>query len=298
MQAVVRFVAFGVFVVCSLTSSLFAAELKLGVLAPRGGIEAQSRWDTFASYLSERLGQTVTIVPLRPANIVHTAEAGQLDFVLSHAAHAVYLQERLAAVPLATLNGKEGTQFAGVIVAKKGSGIRTVVDLKGKRGMSMKFKEAAGAYIFQTYHLLQQGIDPHKDFASFQEGQKQDDLVMAVQAGLIDVAFIRSGLLESMQREGKIKMADFVVVDARTGDGLDYVHSTDLYPEWYLLALAKVPAAVQAHIKTAVRQMTPDMPAAQTAGVDGFVDPIPLDGTQKALKALKIPPYDTVAPRS
>jgi ABC-type phosphate/phosphonate transport system substrate-binding protein len=284
-------------VVCGLTPSLFAAELKLGVLAPRGGIEAQARWAVFASYLSDRLGQSVTLVPLRPPQIVQAAESGQLDLVLSHSAHMVYLKERLGGVPLATLNGKEGPQFAGVILAKKGSGIRTAKDLRGKRGMSMKFKEAAGAYIFQTYHLYQQGIDPHQDFAAMHEGQKQDDLVFAVQAGLIDVAFIRSGMLEAMDREGKVKIADFVIVDERSGDGFEFVHSTDLYPEWYLSALPHVAAAVQAKVKAVALQITPSMPAAQTARVQGFVEPLPLEGIQKALQALKIQPYDTL-PRS
>jgi ABC-type phosphate/phosphonate transport system substrate-binding protein len=279
--------------VWSLTPSLVAAELKLGVLAPRGSIEARNQWADFASYLSDRLGQSVTLIPLGPANVVPAAEAGQLDLVLTNAAHMVYLKERVQGVPLVTLNGLEGSQFAGVILAKKGRGIRTIADLKGKHGMSLKFREAAGAYIFQTYHLYQRGIDPHKDFASLREGQKQDDLVLDVQLGLIDVAFIRSGLLESMEREGKIKLADFVIVDQRTDDGFNFVHSTDLYPEWYLAALPKVPAAVQADVKVAALQLTPDMPAAQVARVRGFIEPLPLDGTEKILKTLNIHMNDT-----
>lgn len=293
MQAVVHLVALGVLMVWSLTPSLVAAELKLGVLAPRGSIEARNQWADFASYLSDRLGQPVTLIPLGPANIVPAAEAGQLDLVLANAAHMVYLKERVHGVPLVTLNGLEGSQFAGVILAKKGRGIRTIADLKGKHGMSLKFREAAGAYIFQTYHLYQKGIDPHKDFASLREGQKQDDLVLAVQLGLIDVAFIRSGLLESMEREGKIKLADFVIVDQRTDDGFNFVHSTDLYPEWYLSALPKVPAAVQAAVKGAALQLTPDMPAAQAARVLGFIEPLSLDGTEKVLKTLNIHMNDT-----
>jgi ABC-type phosphate/phosphonate transport system substrate-binding protein len=164
--------------------------------------------------------------------------------------------------------------------------------------MSLKFKEAAGAYLFQTYHLYQKGIDPHKDFASLREGQEQDDLVLAVQLGLIDVAFIRSGLLETMEREGKIKIADFVIVDERTGDGFEFVHSTDLYPEWYLSALPRVPAAVQATVQVAALQLTSDMPAARAARVRGFLEPLPLDGMQKVLKALNIHANDTAASRN
>jgi two-component system, LuxR family, sensor histidine kinase TtrS len=295
MQAVVHLIAFGVLMICSLTPSLVTAELKLGVLAPRGVIQARNQWADFASYLSDQLGQLVTLIPLNPADIVPAAEAGQLDLVLANAAHMVYLKERVHGIPLVTLNGPEGPQFAGVILAKKGRGIRTVADLKGKHGMSLKFKEAAGGYIFQTYHLYEKGFDPHKDFASFREGQKQDDLVFAVQLGLIDVAFIRSSLLESMEREGKIKIEDFVIVDQRTDDDFNFVHSTNLYPEWYLSALPQVPAAVQAEVKVAALQLTPDMPAAQAARVLGFIEPLPLDGMEKVLKTLNIHLHDTAA---
>jgi two-component system sensor histidine kinase TtrS len=295
MQAVVHLIAFGVLMICSLTPSLVTAELNLGVLAPRGAIQARHQWADFASYLSDRLGQPVTLIPLNPADIVPAAEAGQLDLVLANAAHMVYLKERVHGIPLVTLNGPEGPQFAGVILAKKGRGIRTVADLKGKHGMSLKFKEAAGGYIFQTYHLYEKGFDPHKDFASFREGQKQDDLVFAVQLGLIDVAFIRSSLLESMEREGKIKIEDFVIVDQRTDDDFNFVHSTNLYPEWYLSALPQVPAAVQAEVKVAALQLTPDMPAAQAARVLGFIEPLPLDGMEKVLKTLNIHLHDTAA---
>jgi ABC-type phosphate/phosphonate transport system substrate-binding protein len=298
MLAIVHLIALGVLVVCGLTPSLVTAELKLGVLAPRGVVQARSQWADFASYLGDQLGQPVTFIPLGPAHIVPAAEAGQLDLVLANVAHMIYLKERVHGIPLATLNGPAGPHFAGVILAKKGSGIRTVADLRGKHGMSLKFREAAGAYIFQTYHLYQRGIDPHKDFASLREGQKQDDLVFAVQLGLIDVAFIRSSLLESMEQEGRIKIADFVIVDQRTDDGFDLVHSTDLYPEWYLSALPQVPVAVQAAVKAAALQLTPDMPAAQVARVKGFIEPLSLDGMQKVLKTLNIHLYDAAAARS
>jgi ABC-type phosphate/phosphonate transport system substrate-binding protein len=157
----------------------------------------------------------------------------------------------------------------------------------------MDFKAAAGAYMFQAYHLLKKGIDPHKDLASLKEGKKQDDLVLAVKAGLIDAAFVRSGMLEALEKEGKIKMADFDIVDARQGDGLALVHSTDLYPEWYLAAMPGVPTEVAAHIKTAVLRMTPDMAVTKTLGVQGFVEPLSLEGVKEMLRALKIPPYNS-----
>ncbi len=275
----------------SFALALFAADLKLGVNAPRGERRATARWNDLVQYLSVQLDQTVTLVPLHPSKVVTAAKDGQVDLVLSHAAHTLNLQERFKATPIATLNGQLGPWFAGVIIAKKGSGIRTAADLKGKKVMSLKFSAAAGAYMFQTYHLFKQGIDPHKDFASIRWVPKQDDLVRAVHLGLIDAGFIRSGILESMAREGEIDIANFEIVDQRHDDGLSLVHSTDLYPEWYFSVMPRVAAGVVGKIKAALLQLTETMPATQAADVHGFVDPMPLDGMKNLMKALNLPPY-------
>jgi len=280
--------------ICSLTQHLFAAELKLGVIAPRGELNAKKSWTELAKYLSGQLGQTVTLVPLHPSKVVSSTMEREVDFILSHAAHTIQLQERHGGTPIATVNGMQGPWFAGVIIAKKGSGIRTAEDLRGKEVMSMNFRAAAGAYMFQTYHLLKKGIDPHKDFGSIQWVEKQDDLVLAIKLGLIDAGFVRTGMLESMEKEGRIKMADFVIVDERQGDGLSLVHSTDLYPEWYFSTMSNVSKDTAAKVKAALVEITDTMPAAQAARVRGFVEPLPLDGMREVLKTLNLPPYKTL----
>ncbi|MCG8429207.1 MAG: phosphate/phosphite/phosphonate ABC transporter substrate-binding protein [Chromatiales bacterium] len=275
----------------TLAPNAFSEELKLGVLAPRGELKANARWQDFGQYLSSELGKTVTIVPLPPARVTEAVNSKKVDFLLSHSPHTVYVNEKLGANVLATLNTKAGPQFGGVIVAKKGSGIKSANDLRGKNVMSLKFKAAAGAYIFQTYHLVQQGIDPHKDFGSLRAGKKQDDLVLAVKNGLIDAAFVRTGLLENMEREGKIKLDEFQIVDHRDNDGFSLLHSTELYPEWCFSALPHVGQEDTNTVKAALFKVTPDMPAISKARIKGFVEPVPLDGIKQALKTLQIAPY-------
>ncbi|MBI1422233.1 MAG: PhnD/SsuA/transferrin family substrate-binding protein [Gammaproteobacteria bacterium] len=270
-----------------------ADTLRLGVLAPRGELKAQARWTELADYFKTETGHDVKLVPLAPSRVVNAAQQKQVDFVLSHSPHTVQLEEKLGATVLATLNTKDGSRFGGVIVARKDSGIKTGGDLRGKNVMSLKFRAAAGAYIFQTYHLMKEGIDPQKDFGSLREGKKQDDLVLAVQNGLIDAAFVRTGLLETMQREGKITLSDFQIVDQQTGDGFSLLRSTELYPEWCLSVLPGVSNDVAAQFKAAALKLKPDQPAAQKARINGFVEPVPLDKIKQALRFLHISPYNT-----
>jgi len=250
------------------------------------------RWKSFSEYMATKLGEQVIMVPLSPADVVASVNSGELDLVLTNPVHTAKIVQLYNAQPLATLNKKSGPFFAGVIVAKKDSGINSSEDLKGKNVMSLKFKAAAGAYTFQTFHLYEKGIDPHKDFASMRAGKKQDDLVLAVKAGVIDAAFVRSGILEAMQRENKINMDEFVVVDKRTGDDLKLVHSTRLYPEWYLTALQKTDAKISEKAKQAALELSVDHPASQAAKINGFVEPVSLGGMVAALKALKISPFN------
>ncbi len=268
------------------------AEIRIGVNAARGELQVVKEWSELANYLSSELGQPVKLIPLTAASFLGSIERKEVDFLLANPVQSVHVNEKNGFTYLATLNKKTGSQFAGVIIAKKGNGITKASDLKGKNVMSRDPKTAAGAFLFQAYHLHKQGIDVRKDLASLKEGQKQDDLVLAVKAGVIDAAFIRSGMLETMEKEGKIKIDDFVIVDQRTTANFPFIHTTELYPEWFFSASPKTDSKTANKVKTAILKITPDSKAAAAANINGFVEPIPTDGLKKAMKAMKIAPYD------
>lgn len=220
------------------------------------------------------------------------ADRGEVDLVLTHSAHTVAIMEQYDGRVLATLDSGAGPRFGGVIIAGKNSGISRLEHLKGKRVVSMKFKESAAAYVFQTYELHKVGIDPHKDFASLKERKHQDELVTAVANGEADAAFIRTDLLEKMTKEGKIKMSDFVIVNPRQERDFPYALSTDLYPEWCVTVLPHVPQAQVGAIKDALLRIAPNDPVAITANIKGFVEPVPMESIKTVLQALHISPYD------
>jgi ABC-type phosphate/phosphonate transport system substrate-binding protein len=279
------------FLLLAFAATPASAEIRLGVVAPRGELEALTRWSEFGKYLARELGQPVSVQPLNAQKVVPGARAGSVDFVLSHAAHAAVIQEKLGGTPLVTLNSESGTQFAGVIVARKDSGITRAEQLKGKNVLALD-KVSAGAHVFQVYYLMQKGMDPYRDLASIREGKKQDDLVLAVDAGLGDAAFIRTGVLEQMAREGKIRLGNFTVVDQQRDSGFPLLHTTPLYPEWYIVSTAQTAPEIAAAVKTAALKLDAGNPAARSAQIRGFVEPIALDSMKDALRALKLPPYE------
>ncbi len=265
-----------------------AADLRFAVNAPRGPLEAQ-KWEALTEHMSKAVGKSIELVPLPPAKIDAAFESGDVDFILANPVAAVIVTERFGAKPLATMSAKGTSKFAGVIISKKGSGINKSSDLKGKSVLAYQFGVSAGAWVFQTYHVMQKGVNA-ADFSSFTESKKQDDIPLAVKSGLVDAGFIRSGLLESMQKEGKISMDDFIIVDERK-DELPLAHSTALYPEWFMVAAKKLPDDLAAKIKKSILSLKDGDAAAKSAGIDGFVEPLSLDGMKAALKALKVAPY-------
>jgi ABC-type phosphate/phosphonate transport system substrate-binding protein len=268
-----------------------AADVKVGVMAPRGALTALNQWSALGAYLETQVGSKVEIVPIDPDQAVNIVAKGEVDYMLTNPAIAVALTKKLGAAPIATLNKKSGSQFAGVIISKKGSGITKAADLKGKKVMGFKFGQSAAAYVFQVKHLLDQGIDPHKDFAVFHEAKKQDDIVLAVKAGAFDAGFVKSGLLEAMAKEGKVSLDDFEIVD-RQNDGYKPVHSTILYPEWTFCAQSKADTDMTAKVKAALLKLDPENEASKKANILGFVEPLSLDDLDATLQTLKLAPYD------
>lgn len=287
-----KIIIIGGFIVSLLSFGLAnAAEIKVGVMAPRGALKAMKRWGELGKYLSAEVGSAVKIVPLKPGETVDAVANGSVGYMLSNPVLAVALKHKLGAETLVTMNKKSGKQFAGVIFAKNGNGVTKAADLKGKKVMGFKFKRSAAAYVFQVKHLMDKGINPHKDFAIFKEAKKQDDIVLAVKSGIFDAGFVKSGLLESMAKEGKVSMSDFTIIDKQS-DSLSNVHSTALYPEWAMSASKSADAGNKAKIKAALLKMTANTPASQKAKIVGFVEPLSLDGLSNTLKSLKLPPFN------
>jgi len=267
-----------------------AAEIKVGVQSPRGALKAMKRWGELSKYLEAELGVPVKIIPLQPGEFMTSISTGQISYALSNPVVAVSLQHKFGATPIATMNKKSGNQFAGVIISKKGSGITKGTDLKGKKVMGFKFKRSAAAYVFQVKHLMDQGIDPHKDFSIFKEAKKQDDIILAVKAGIFDAGFVKSGLIESMKKDG-ISVDDFEIIDKKS-DSLSSVHSTELYPEWTLSANKDVPTGDVEKFKAAMLKLTASSEVSKKAKIVGFVEALPLDSLAETLKTLKLPPFN------
>jgi two-component system, LuxR family, sensor histidine kinase TtrS len=219
-----------------------AAELRLGVLAKRGSAKAMERWGPTAEYLAKRLKRGFTVVPLKFTEIEPALKAGRIDFLLANPAFYAMFEAPYNLRAITTMVNRKGRaatkEFGGVIFARKQSSINSLDQLKGKEFMCVKYTSFGGAHMAWRL-LLENGIDPKRDFKSFQEGGTHDKVVLAVKSGAVDAGTVRSDTLERMQGEGKIDLSDFKII-SQMDDSFPFVHSTQLYPEWPLAVCPSV----------------------------------------------------------
>lgn len=266
------------------------AEVRIGVVAPRSYMDTVQRWSPLGAYLSQALKEKVEIVPLLAKQLIPATDEGKVDIFLSQNSHTVYVLEKTKGKLLVTLNTLEGPRFGGVILSKKGSGITTAKDVKGKR-VSTSSKESAGGYHFQLYHLYKNGVR-EADLAEVVELHKQDNSLLALARGLVDVAFLRTGVFEQMVKEGSAKEGDYVIVDSRQNPEFNQVHSTDLYSEWYVTVTPKVSPELSKAMKAALLSITAESKVATHARIKGFVEPLDITPVREMLKQLKLAPYN------
>lgn len=189
--------------------------LKIGYMNCNNRQETMERFTPLTRYLSEKVGVDFIAVPVDTHDFEGRFRAG--EFAISHTNSLLYIimKERYGAGLIASeKRGQFGTKTAGSIIARKGSGITRMADIKGKR-LAFGPMLAPTGYLAEYDLMLSSGIDPEKDLGiySIPSGSfKHEKAIYGVLFGQYDVAAAPVLDLEVMTREGKITPDDFVIL--------------------------------------------------------------------------------------
>lgn len=289
-----RFVVLCLIVLVNLSVSAAQGEIKIGMLAQRGPETALKEWEPLATYLSEQLGDKVTIVPLSFTDFLGFCDLEPSAFIFTNPWFYVRAKVLKKAKALVTVKYQNsGDKMCGVIFTRKDSGINSLADIRGKVLMCPKLS-SPGGWRFQKGEIVNAGITPEKDFEKLLETAKEshDEVVFAVRDKKVDVGTVRNNLLETMQREGKIDMQDFRVLNEIKHPGVSEVCSTPLYPDWPVAALGKTPPEVADKMKQALLTIPPKHPALEKARkIDRFEDSLDYGPVEELCRRLKVDPF-------
>lgn len=274
--------------------------VKIGILALRGPEHCMQKWGTTAEYLTKNIsGCIFTIVPLAYPEVHSAVAQGKVDFILTNPAQYVALEIDHGTTRIITkmtmFDDIPLSTYAGVIFCRSGRpDIRSLADLKNKTFMAVD-ETSFGGWLMAWRELKNQGIDPKKDFAALRFGHTQDEIVRAVNERKVDAGTVRSGMLENMAAEGKIRLDEFYVINAHKehapGCKLPFLHSTSHYPEWPLARLCHTSARLAEHVAISLIQKASGCRLARQGGCLFWTVPLNYQPVRECLKELRFGPY-------
>lgn len=272
------------------TTSL-VADVTVGVVAPQGPEKAQERWKPFTDMLADRLGEPVSLFPVSPQDGTMAFLNGHVDFLLGNPVQSAVIKDTMNAVPVASMVGTSGSQFAGVIAVRADSQIQQISDLRGVSFASLG-DWAAGGYLFQAAYIMENGFPRPDEMADRVRGANQDQLVRMVLDGTVDAAFIRTGIIEGLVAAGELEPGALrVIADKKSGPD-DLHRTTRWFPQWYMMGQGTISSEMHGAMTGALLELEASDPIAQHARIVGFEAPSDVGPVVEAMQRVGVTPYN------
>jgi PAS domain S-box-containing protein len=285
---------------CLTTAPLLAQEeVKIGILAYRPTAMVQAQWAPLADSLNQSIkGYHFVIEAYDFAQLQTATSSHQVDFVLTNPGNYLLMSRLFGlSAPLVTLSNLEQGQninaMGGVIFIRADrSDIHHLQDVRGKTVAATSI-DSLGGYALQIYELAEIGIS-RKDFKLLESNMPHDNVIEDVLTQRADVGFVRSGILESLAREGKLNLAEISIINQQNLPGFPLRVSTRLYPEWPLAALPQTDKNLKRYVAAHLLSLNENKKLTQALHIHGFDVPADYSSVENVLRKLRMPPFDVV----
>ena len=283
-----------------LTGPVFALEeVKFGILHSNWPKEVvQAQWAPLATAMNKAIpGYKFVILVFSAAELSDVVATRQIDFILTNPTSYLLMFERSGlSAPLATLSDLEQGQpvkaFGGVIFTRaEERDIHRLEDIRSKTVASTS-TDAFGGYQMQAYELSRIGINLRKDARLLITGQPHDKVVAAVLDRRADIGFVRTGILESLAREGKLDLHKISIINKQNLPGFPVSASTRLYPDWPVSALPQTSNYLKRKVAAFLLTIGDNSALAHALDIQGFDVPSNYTPVEDMLRELHLPPYN------
>ena len=283
-----------------LTGPVIALEqVKFGILQANWPKDVvQARWAPLATAMNMAIpGYEFVILIFSAAELNEVVATRQIDFILTNPTNYLLMFERSGlSAPLATLSdieeGQPVSAFGGVIFTRaEQRNIRRLEDIRNKT-VAITSTDAFGGYQMQAYELNNAGINLRKDAHLLITGQPHEKVVEAVLNRRADIGFVRTGILESLAREGKLDLARISIINRQTLPGFPVSASTRLYPDWPVSALPQTSNYLKRKVAAFLLTLGDNSALAHALDIQGFDVPSNYTPVKDMLLELHLPPFD------
>ncbi len=274
-------------------------EVKIGILAYRATPTVQAQWLPLANSLNRAIpGYHFVIEAYELQQLQAATRSHQIDFVLTNPGNYLLMSRLIGlSAPLVTLSNQEQGQkinaMGGVIFSRADrDDIHSLQDVRGKTVAATSI-DSFGGYAMQVYELAALGIS-REDFKFLESNMPHDSVVEAVLTRRADIGFVRSGLLESLAREGKLDLTKIAIINQQDLPGFPLRVSTRLYPEWPLAALPQTDKNLKRYVAAQLLSLHENKKLTQALNIHGFDVPADYSSVESVLRELRLPPFDVV----
>ena len=175
----------------------------------------------FTKYLSDQIGIPVKFVPVVDyAATVEGLAANRLDLVWYGGFTSVQAARRAKGAKRIIMR-KEDAAFKSKFITRKGSGIGSLKNLKGKTFAFGSVSSTSG-HLMPRFYLQQAGINPKKDFSKFAFSGAHDATAAWVEAGRVDAGALNFLVWDKLVKNRKVDTSK-VEVFWTTPPYVDYV---------------------------------------------------------------------------
>lgn len=273
--------------------------INIGILAYRNENTTSKRWHPLITYLNQKIpNHHFQLVTGNYTKLNQLIQQNKIDFLLTQPSHYVALTYRHnLSSPLVSMLNKEGEKgqsvFGGVIFTlADNKHIQHLADIRDKT-IATPSKKSLGAFQMQIYELMQQGvIRKESDLTLTETGLPQISAIHAVLNKTADIGFVRSGVLEKLFKETKLRPEQLKIIHQQEFANFPLISSTQLYPEWPFASFQHTDKSLSKEVTIALLSIENQSELAKHLNISGFTIAENYRTIDQLLRALHLPPFD------
>jgi len=165
-------------------------KLTIGVIPTESTSHLTDRYENLRRYLEKKLGIPVELKTSTDyAGVITAMQFKHVDLALMGPKSYVEAAQRANADCFAMQVEEDGTKgYHGIIIARKGSGINSVKDAKGKVWAFTDPHSTSGTLVPTVYFVKDLKIEPEKYFSKVIYSGSHEASMLAVKSGKVDLA--------------------------------------------------------------------------------------------------------------
>jgi phosphonate transport system substrate-binding protein len=223
--------------------------LRVTTIPEEAATEQIRKFSPLTKYLERTVGVKVDFVPVNdyPA-AVEALVNKQVELVWFGGFTYIQAQIRSGGKIIPIAQREEDTNFRSVFITQTNSGIKHLVDLKGKQ-VSFGSQSSTSGHLMPRSFLLEAGIDPDKDFKRVAYSGAHDATIAAVVSGRVDAAALDITVWRKFVAENKVDTSK-----------VDVFFTTPPYFNYNWSVHADMPAAQREKITAALLNLNMNNP--------------------------------------